>query len=194
MSASFTGKLLVANPLLEDPNFYRSVVLLFDHGEAGAFGTVLNRPTDEPAAEHLPEWAHLIAEPPVVFVGGPVRNEIAVGVAEWPSDTLDSSDGGDSSDDVGSSEAALFAGIGFIDLTDPPDIAAQPERVRVFSGYAGWDAGQLEVELAVDSWFVIDPVVDDVFGDPGDLWVRVLERQPGRISLYARYPDDLSLN
>lgn len=181
MAASHTGKLLVANPQLEDPNFYRTVVLLFEHGEDGAFGTVLNRPTDEPAAEHLPAWQDLVADPPFVFVGGPVRNEIAVGVAEWaPEDEAE--------------EGSLFAGIGFIDLTDPPDDERPPKRIRVYSGYSGWDAGQLEVELAIDSWFIVDPVVDDVFGDPKDLWARVLARQPGRLSLYARYPDNLSLN
>ena len=181
MAASYTGKLLVANPQLEDPNFYRTVVLLFEHGEDGAFGTILNRPTDEAAADHLPEWKALMADPPVVFVGGPVRNEIAVGVAEWSSD--EEAEG-----------ISLFSGIGFIDLTDPPDATGAPKRVRVYSGYSGWDAGQLEVELAVDSWFIVDPVVDDVFGDPHDLWARVLARQSGRLSLYARYPDNLSLN
>ncbi len=156
-------------------------MLLFEHGDSGALGTVLNRPTEESAAEHLPAWADLIAEPAFVYIGGPVRNEIAVGVAEWPSD-----------EDAG--EASLFSGVGFIDLTDPPEPDTAPIRVRVFSGYSGWDAGQLEVELAVDSWFIVEPVVDDVFGDPVDLWARVLRRQPGRLSLYAQYPDDLSLN
>ena len=52
----------------------------------------------------------------------------------------------------------------------------------------------MEVELAVDSWFVLDPIVEDVFGDPDGLWERVLARQPGRLSLFARYPDDVSLN
>ncbi|MCP3997188.1 MAG: hypothetical protein GY722_19340 [bacterium] len=181
MAASFSGKLLVANPQMTDPNFYRTVVLLFEHSDDGAFGTVLNRPTEEPAAEHLGEWAHLIAEPAVVYVGGPVRNEVAVGVAEW-------------SDQDAGTEESLFSGVSFIDLTDPPDPAAQPERVRVFSGYSGWDAGQLEVELAIDSWFIVDPVIDDVFGDPSDLWARVLRRQEGRLSLYAQYPHDLTLN
>ncbi len=46
MAASFKGKLLVASPLLQDPNFYRTVVFLFEHGEDGAVGTVLNRPTN----------------------------------------------------------------------------------------------------------------------------------------------------
>ena len=181
MAASFSGKLLVANPQLQDPNFYRAVILLFDHGDDGAFGTVLNRPTDELAGAHLPDWADLMADPPVVFVGGPVRNEVAVGVAEW-------------AEEESAGEGILFSGIGFIDLTDPPDPNTAPERVRVFSGYSGWDAGQLEVELAVDSWFIVDPVVEDVFGAPQDLWSRVLARQPGPLSLYAQYPHDLTTN
>lgn len=181
MAASFSGKLLVANPQLQDPNFYRTVVLLFEHGDEGAFGTVLNRPTDEPAGDHVPAWQALLADPGVVFVGGPVRNEVAVGVAEWPDEEM-------------AGEGGLFSGIGFIDLTDPPDPARAPLRVRVFSGYSGWDAGQLEVELAVDSWFIVDPIVDDVFGDPDDLWSRVLARQDGRLRLYASYPDDLTTN
>jgi len=180
MAASFTGKLLVANPEMRDPNFYRTVVLLFDHGEEGAFGTVLNRPTEEAVADHVPDWEAYLAEPPVVFIGGPVRNEIAVGVAEWS--------------DPPEEWRALFSEIGFIDLTDPPDPDNTPDRVRVFSGYSGWDAGQLEVELAIDSWFVLEPVVDDVFGDPEGLWSRVLKRQPGRLQLYAQYPHDLESN
>lgn len=181
MAASFSGKILVSNPNLQDPNFYRTVVLLFDHTDDGAFGTVLNRPTEESATDHLPEWAALLADPTVVFIGGPVRNEVAVGVAEWEDDEM-------------AGEGGLFSGVGFIDLTDPPDPASSPSRVRVFSGYAGWDAGQLEVELAIDSWFILDPIVSDVFGDPEDLWSRVLRRQAPPLSLYAQYPHDLTTN
>jgi putative transcriptional regulator len=179
MAASFSGKLLVASPLLQDPNFHRTVVFLFEHGDEGAVGTVLNRPTESPASEHLPAWKDLIATPDVVFFGGPVRNEVAVGVAEFEDD---------------GSDDERFAGIGFIDLTDPPDPNASPRRIRVFSGYSGWGAGQLEVELAVDSWFIVDAVAEDVFGDPEDLWSRVLSRQAGRLRLYAQFPDDITLN
>lgn len=180
LAASFTSKLLVANPEMRDPNFHRTVVLLFEHSEDGAFGTVLNRPTDELVAEHVPDWTSYLADPPVVFIGGPVRNEIAVGVAEWHNAPAEWN--------------SLFSSIGFIDLTDPPDEANTPDRVRVYSGYSGWDAGQLEVEMAIDSWFVVDPIVDDVFGDPENLWSRVLKRQPGRLRLFAQYPEDLESN
>lgn len=181
MAASFSGKLLVSNPEMNDPNFYRTVVLLFEHGADGAFGTILNRPSRELAAEYLPEWSELLSDPALVYVGGPVNNDIAVGVAEFA----------EANDETGSS---LFSGVGLIDLTDPPDPESLPEQVRVYAGYSGWEAGQLEVELAIDSWFIVEPIVDDVFGDTSDLWARVLRRQPNRLSLYAQFPHDLSTN
>jgi putative transcriptional regulator len=180
LAVSFRGKLLVASPRLLDPNFYRTVVLLFEHDDDGALGVVLNRPTEETLEHHLPAWATLATDPAVVFVGGPVQNEIAVGVAEWgtgPEEWL-----------------RAFGDIGFYDLSAPPGTQDGLGRIRVFSGYAGWDAGQLEVELAVDSWFIVDPDPDDVFGVPTDLWERVLRRQPGNLSMYAQFPHDLSSN
>ena len=66
-------------PQLLDPNFHQSVILLCEHGASGAFGLVLNRPTEEPVEDHLPDWAPITTEPAVVFVGGPVSNEIAPG-------------------------------------------------------------------------------------------------------------------
>ncbi|HSM43715.1 MAG TPA: YqgE/AlgH family protein, partial [Acidimicrobiia bacterium] len=69
---SLAGNLLVATPILIDPNFYRTVILLLQHDEDGCVGVVLNRPTEEPVAEHLPEWAEHVPEPYTVFYGGPV--------------------------------------------------------------------------------------------------------------------------
>ena len=66
------GKLLVAGPSLLDPNFARTVVLLLAHGEHGALGVVLNRPTVTSLSSPLPEWAEVASTPAVIFVGGPV--------------------------------------------------------------------------------------------------------------------------
>src|SRR5262245_64828402 len=81
-AASFTvGKLLIAEPMLGDPNFERSVVLMIEHNEDGALGVVLNRPTHLEVAAVLDEWARLAADPPVLYVGGPVEQNgvIALG-------------------------------------------------------------------------------------------------------------------
>ena len=75
-----TGRLLVATPVIGDPNFHRSVVFLLDHGESGALGVVINRPTDVGLGESLPGWDDLAAAPGVVFVGGPVEQAGAIGL------------------------------------------------------------------------------------------------------------------
>ena len=78
MIASLVGRLLVATPLLEEPTFARTVVLVCAHDEQGAFGLVLNRPLGEPVTLHLPEWSAYAAEPPVFFAGGPVQPNIVM--------------------------------------------------------------------------------------------------------------------
>ena len=74
------GRLLVASPLLVDPNFYKTVVLMLQHDRDGAVGVVLNRPSEEPVESHLPEWVRRLEDPPVIFVGGPVDRAVAIGV------------------------------------------------------------------------------------------------------------------
>jgi putative transcriptional regulator len=182
MEASTTGKLLVATPTLLDPNFHRTVVFMVEHGEEGALGLVLNRPTAAPVADHVPEWYGSAAPPSLIFVGGPVANEVAVGLAQEP----------------GSPPEAwnqALPGVGLIDLTEPPATYGGVGRARVFSGYAGWDATQLDFELATGSWVILRADADTVFSDaPEDLWRRVLARDPGLLRMYANYPTDPSLN
>jgi putative transcriptional regulator len=73
--------LLVAAPTLLDPNFVDTVVLLLDADDEGAIGVVLNRPTPVPVEEVLPDWGPVVAEPEVLFQGGPVSTEGALAVA-----------------------------------------------------------------------------------------------------------------
>ncbi|GAB2780831.1 YqgE/AlgH family protein [Streptomyces daliensis] len=82
--SSLTGRLLVATPVLADPNFDRAVVLLLDHDEEGSLGVVLNRPTPVGVGDILEPWAALAGEPGVVFQGGPVSLDAALGVAVVP--------------------------------------------------------------------------------------------------------------
>ncbi|HEX9854398.1 MAG TPA: YqgE/AlgH family protein [Acidimicrobiia bacterium] len=176
------GRLLVATPHLYDPNFYRTVVLLLEHNDDGSLGVVLTRPTDEPASVHVAAWAAEISDPDVIFFGGPVRNEIAVGVAESPR-----------TPPLG--WRPVLGSIGLVDLGESRDVVGSVSRLRIFSGYAGWEAGQLEGELAEGGWFVLDASPDDVFTVyPGDLWHDVLRRQPGLVAAYATFPVDPTLN
>ena len=178
MATFVAGRLLVASPILLDPNFARTVVLVLQHDTDGALGVVLNRPTEEEVELHLPEWAPKLEEPPVVFLGGPVEPAIAIGVVRSQSPP----------------EPTALIGVGMVDLgADPASVPAGP--VRVFSGYAGWGAGQLEAELAEEAWIVVEAQPTDVFTDrPTELWSRVLRRQGGVVAMWAAYPSDPSLN
>ncbi|MGE3324199.1 MAG: YqgE/AlgH family protein, partial [Acidimicrobiia bacterium] len=76
-----------------------------------------------------------------------------------------------------------------------PDEVPSLERVRFFTGYAGWAAGQLDGELRVGAWIVVDSDPSDAFSAaPDDLWRHVLGRQPGSLGWMSNYPDDPVVN
>ncbi|MFY9614149.1 MAG: YqgE/AlgH family protein [Candidatus Dormiibacterota bacterium] len=179
------GKLLVAQPALRDPNFDRAVVLVLDHGDDGAIGLVLNRPSLTRLVEAWPEWGDYAAQPPVVFVGGPVVEE---GAAICLSRAR--------SDDATDAWKPVVSGIGTLDVSRAPgEVGTDIEEVRVFAGYAGWTAGQLEAEIAAGGWFVVDAKpVDSFTSDPEGLWRAVLGRQQGMMAWFANFPPDIRLN
>lgn len=175
------GRLLIASPALLDPNFARAVVLITEHGEEGAMGVVLNRPSETPVAEVAPELGALVAEEPV-FIGGPVQPQALVVLAEF--------------DDPDAAAWIVAADVGFVAAdTDQGDLERAIRRGRVYAGYSGWGSGQLEGELAEDAWIVEPPLPAELFpDDPAALWQDVLARKGGQFSLIARMPDDPSLN
>jgi putative transcriptional regulator len=188
---SIRGRLLVATPSLTDPNFARAVVLMLEHGADGALGVVLNRPTDAVLHDVLPDWAAAGAPPAVVYVGGPVAPDAAIALAAGPA--LGSSAG--SADRFAEPFAELFDGVGTVDL-GRDEAREHIDRLRVFAGYAGWGAGQLESEVAEGSWFVVAATpLEDVFCEaPGELWATVLRRQGGRVAWFANFPPDPTSN
>lgn len=179
-----TGKLLIAEPMLEDPNFERSVVLLIEHGEEGALGVVLNRPTDIDVAAVLDGWGDLAADPPVLYVGGPVSQDSLVALGRR-------APGGGTE-----GWTQVFDDLGAVDLhLEPAELAPQLAGIRVFVGYSGWGPLQLEDELAQDAWVVVDAAVDDVFAaDPEEMWRAVLRRQGGKLARLANFPPHPSVN
>lgn len=191
------GRLLVAAPPLEDPNFDRTVVLMLNHDDDGALGLVLNRPTDEDAVPGLSTWLDRADDPAVVFSGGPVEVQTLIGLARVRGAMPGEGWAPLSAVPGGAGANAVLADLGTVDLAAEPDeVGDDVEAVRLFRGYAGWGSAQLEGELDVGAWIVVDPDADDVFtADPGGLWRRVLVRQGGRLAWIGRlYPDDLESN
>ena len=188
-SVPLAGRLLVATPALRDPNFNRTVVLLLDHDESGTLGIVINRPTQLRVSDVLDSWSLLATDPEVLFQGGPVGLDSALGLAE-----LDQSFRDGEEEPVGWRQ--LFGSVGLIDLDVPPEVLApQLRSLRIFAGYAGWGPGQLDDELAQGAWCVLDSEPKDAFtGQPERLWQAVLRRQPGELAFLATAPDDPSLN
>ena len=179
------GRLLLATPPLDDPNFDRAVIYVLEHHEDGAVGVVINRPSDEALDGPLDRWIDLQTAPSSIFSGGPVEDNALIALAHTTAAAVD--------DDT---LTPIVGEIASADLTaDPAIVAAAVDEVRVFRGYAGWGPGQLDGEIHDGAWLVLDAEVGDVFThEPDELWRTVLRRQPGRLSWLANVPDDLSLN
>lgn len=180
---SLKGQLLLAGPQLIDPNFWRTVLLIVDHGEEGAFGLVLNRPSETTVGEAVPELETLVDAADPLFIGGPVQPSSVITLAQFR-------DGGD---------AALhaFDDIGVLG-TGGPSLDEQAERVltaRAYVGHSGWGPGQLDSEFERGDWIAEPARHDDVFSDsPRELWSDVLTRKGGSYALVARMPVDPTLN
>ncbi len=182
MEQSLAGQLLLAAPTLRGPNFARSVVLVGAHGEDGAMGVVLNRPTPVSVADAVPQLQAVVGEQEPVFVGGPVQPESVVVLAEF----LEESAAG----------LLLLGRIGFPAAdAELEQLAQATVRARVFAGYAGWSQLQLDAEVQSGDWITHAPQPADIFTDaPEDLWSSVLTRMGGSYALIARMPLDPSVN
>lgn len=177
------GQLLIAGPRLIDPNFWRTVVLVVDHDEAGAFGVVLNRPSETSVGEAVPELEALIDPDEPLFIGGPVQPSSVITLARFA--------------DVEQAALAAFEDIGVLGTGGPP-IEAMADQIvcaRAFVGHSGWGPGQLDAELETGDWILEPARRADVFSDsPRELWSAVLTRKGGSYALLARMPMDPSLN
>ncbi|MCL4443265.1 MAG: YqgE/AlgH family protein [Actinobacteria bacterium] len=201
-SKYLAGMLIVASPKLADSNFNRSVVLMIEHGETGAIGVVLNQPTMTPVTGAFRGLKGAIAasDPAVIFAGGPVSPQaiIALGHAASPDvmDFLEEAGGdldGEPDRKPKQSMNYLFNDIYVVDIDNLG--GNHLESLRVFLGYAGWGAGQLEDEIAAGAWFAVDSMVGDVFTlQPDSLWHDVLFRQGGSLAMVANYPLHPRLN
>lgn len=183
--APVVGRLLVATPSLREPTFARAVVLLLDHGDGGALGVVINRPMEVDVSVVLPAWQLHVTAPGVLFQGGPVGLDSALGLVAVPGDALEPP-----------GVRRISGSLGLVDLdAEPESVVPRLSGMRVFAGYTGWGVGQLEAEIAEGSWYVVEGEPRDAFSDdPQALWREVLRRQRGDLAYVATFPQDPSLN
>jgi putative transcriptional regulator len=182
MDESLRGKLLVASPALVDPNFARTVVFITEHNEEGAMGIVLDRPSETTVGDVVPELGEVAGAEAPIYVGGPVQPTALVVLAEFS--------------DPSAAAWIVVADVGFASAdVEMDELPASVRRARVYAGYSGWGAGQLEAELEVDSWIIEPPLPKELFpDDPDALWSDVLARKGGQYALVARMPTDPSVN
>ncbi len=161
------GVLLVAHPSMDDPNFRRTVVLLVEHGPQGTLGFILNRPSNIPLSQALPDLAAIKETDYPLFIGGPVspnRMAMLVRLTEPLPDMRRVFDG-------------IYVG-GSLELLERLVTRPKPtEAFRVFAGMAGWAPGQLAFELRQGAWATLPPDAGIIFDhDPDTLWAESLRR------------------
>jgi putative transcriptional regulator len=181
---SLKGHLLIAAPDMPDDDFAETVILLVEHAEDGAYGLILNQPTDLTVRD---AWAQSHDTPclidAVVYSGGPCGQFLT---ALHGNQAL--------------SNIEVVAGLHY--SQEPAKLVQVVEQrvdpVRFFVGFAGWDTGQLEAELEDGSWLSIPASPEHVFAQEDDLWRKLVKQLLGERTLsmlkIKHRPDDLSVN
>lgn len=178
-SDSLAGQLLLAHPVLRDPNFRRTVILLSVHNADGAMGVVLNRPMDKQLGELNGDFALGPLAGVPVYYGGPVNpDQLIIASWQWLK-----------------SEDAFQVHFGI----DPGDATASIGTpgitFRAFLGYSGWSQGQLENEMKHETWVVTTITGTQLEENDGvPLWRSILGGIDPELKLLAQEPDDPAVN
>ena len=173
------GTLLIAPPMMHDPNFRRTVVLLCEHGGEGSFGLVLNRPLEVSLHELMRGVAPRETS---ISMGGPVQPDTLHFIHRHG--------------DVLPQTVSILDGIywgGDFDLLKVliENGQTSPRDLRFFLGYSGWSAGQLESEIEAGGWILARADASAIFTtDPSALWRTVLRSLGGEYALLANFPED----
>lgn len=169
MTTSLRGQCLVASKSLRDPNFYKTVVLLLEHGEQGATGLIVNRPSSIKVSHALSALFSLPESDDVVFVGGPVE----------PSALLMLHNADSFQDSESSPVPGLYIGGSAETFEQVLNCGAGTDQphFRIFSGYSGWGPDQLEGEIDRGDWLLHPGCCDLLFrADPYEVYDLVLKK------------------
>ncbi|MBI4601941.1 MAG: YqgE/AlgH family protein [Planctomycetes bacterium] len=188
--SSQMGRFLIASPGLADPNFLRTVVIIAEHNEEGALGLVVNRPAPAKLSDL---WESISGETLKIeapaFVGGPVQQN-AVLFLHGHADLVPSGEPIVPGVFLGT-EAELLGKVLRREASREGDVG----RVRVFCGYAGWGAGQLDREMRDGSWLTCPASADAVFGSrPERLWATTIGGMGGVFKFFGMTPPDPEMN
>jgi putative transcriptional regulator len=171
-----TGRLLIAEPFLVDPNFKRGVILLCDHQKDGSFGFILNKPIEMGINDLISSFPEFKSE---VYYGGPVQTD-TIHYLHTRGDILPNSI---------KVLSGVYWGGDFEQLKEYIKAdKIKPDDIRFYVGYSGWAAGQLKTERDILSWMTVDGHIDYVFGENKGLWKNVLEEQGGTYSIIGQMP------
>jgi putative transcriptional regulator len=177
------GRVLIAEPFLSGDYFGRSVVLLVAYSNKGAVGFILNKKVDIPIQDAFPDFPEFDAD---VYLGGPVSTDSVYYIHKLGKQI------------PGSIHVLgdLYWGGDFNVLKrDIENGRIDPNDIRFFIGYSGWDAGQLENELKEDSWLVTDVDPQIVMQDlENNSWFDFVKKAGARYTVWENFPENPSLN
>ena len=141
------GSFLIANPVLPDPNFSRTVVLLCNHNEEGSFGLVINRNSGLTSSEVFSSSELLSGYECDVYIGGPVSPAQVFYLVRCPRPLPE----------LEEVSPGIHMGMSWDALEHVlPNIENPNVSLRFFMGYSGWGSGQLGEEMNQRSWLTCD--------------------------------------
>lgn len=177
------GRLLIAEPsILNDSSFNRAIILITEYTENNSVGFILNRPLDYVLKDLIPD----IESNFTVYQGGPVEQDNLYFVHKVPElipDSIAISDG-------------IFWGGNFDSLKQLLNSGELSSTdIRFFLGYSGWGKNQLKDEININSWFISENNIQNIFSENEDtFWRKKLLEKGGDYKLWANAPNDVSLN
>ena len=175
------GRLLIAMPMLNDPNFWQAVVLLCNYGPDGALGVVLNRPTEVAVSALIHDFPNL-AGGERIYEGGPVAKNGMLVLCRG------SVNGGNNI--VG--DISLAKDLESLKAVDNTESSSE---IRCYLGYAGWTPGQLEAEIKTGAWRTMRADSTLIFdADSTVLWPQMMRRLGPEWAFYATMPLNPNMN
>lgn len=182
MNSDYKGKILISTPDISGDIFSRSVVLIIDHNENGAFGLILNKRNNE-LSRKVRKIFGFSAD---IYEGGPVENNKTFIIAK------------------GAPVSDYYISINedFYITEDMENIAGKVlegalniQDIKIFSGYSGWSSMQLEGEISRKMWTVVDVYnLDYTMPNDQNLWKNIMQNLGGEFLLWANAPQDVSMN